>query len=85
MIDDNKNENSTLDDNLNNNDLNTDEKSILVQTNDQDSDNIIDEEDIKEMKKQWIYYTLAICVFVGCIVWIASASLTYYLTLKKRK
>lgn len=41
-------------------------------------------EEIKYLKRQWIYKSIAVFVILGCIIGVASAALTYYFTLKKK-
>lgn len=42
------------------------------------------ENEIKYLKKQWLYKTIAIVVILGCIIGVASSAFTYYFTIKKK-
>ena len=42
------------------------------------------EESIKYLRRQWIYKTIAWFVILGCVIGVASSSITYYFTLKKK-
>ena len=42
------------------------------------------EEELAYEKKQWFYKTIAVVVILGCIIGVASASLTYYFTLNRQ-
>jgi len=42
------------------------------------------EEEIKAIKRQWLYRTIAIVVIIGCIIGVTSSGLTYYFTLKRK-
>ena len=48
-------------------------------TNELDKENEID-----YLKKQWLYKTIALVVILGCIIGVASSSITYYFTIKKK-
>lgn len=50
--------------------------------NEKNEENI--ENEVKYFKKQWTYKTVAIIVILGCIIGVASSSLTYYITLKRQ-
>ena len=41
-------------------------------------------QDISYLKKQWLYKTIVVVVALGCIIGIASSSITYYFTLKNK-
>lgn len=41
-------------------------------------------EEISYLKKQWIYKSIVIFIVLACIVGVASSSLTYYFTLKRK-
>lgn len=41
-------------------------------------------QDILYLKKQWLYKTIVVVVALGCIIGIASSSITYYFTLKNK-
>lgn len=42
------------------------------------------EDEVKYLKKQWAYKTLAWLVVLGCIIGVVSSALTYYITLKRQ-
>lgn len=50
--------------------------------NEKNEENV--ENEVKYFKKQWAYKTVAIIVILGCIIGVASSSLTYYITLKRQ-
>lgn len=52
---------------------------------DNESKETISEEELKDIKKQWIYKAIMIFVFLGCMIVIVSSSLTYYFTLTSKE
>lgn len=43
------------------------------------------EDELKYLKRQWIYKSIALFVVLGCIICVASSSITYYLTIKNKE
>ena len=53
--------------------------------NDEIENSKVDEKnDISYLRKQWIYKSIIVVVFIGCIIGIASSSITYYFTLENK-
>ena len=53
--------------------------------NDEIENSKVDEKnDISYLRKQWIYKSIIVVVFIWCIIGIASSSITYYFTLENK-
>ena len=52
--------------------------------NELENSKVDEEQDISYLRKQWIYKSIIVFVFLGCIIVIASSSITYYFTIYNR-